>query len=81
LAGESDAGEVKLDDVVALALDPGPRAGALPGGVPEEGSAADSRAESEQCGSLGGQICVCCGEHERQSGRHNHEGVLVRQHW
>lgn len=56
MAGESDGGEVKLDDVVMVALDAGPIAGAVVGGVPEKGSTADGGTEGEQCGSLGIQI-------------------------
>ena len=57
-AGEGDGGEVELDDLAVLALDAGPVAGALVGGVPEEGSATHRGPQSQQCRSLRFQICL-----------------------
>ena len=46
LTGKSNAGKVKFDDTVVVALDAGPVAGRLIGGVPKESTTADRRTES-----------------------------------
>lgn len=46
LTGKSNAGKMKFDDTVVVALDAGPVAGRLIGGIPKESTTADRRTES-----------------------------------
>ncbi|KAK3039321.1 hypothetical protein RJ639_028721 [Escallonia herrerae] len=53
-AGEAHAGEAELRDAAGGAMDADPVAGGGFGEVPEEGAAADGRAESEERGAVSG---------------------------